>query len=81
MTQKLIIEFPDTAEIPDGVAEDQDSLRYAIVAALYRRGALTKRAARELTGDSRRYFEEKMAEHDCSLMGDEPEDVTIELNA
>lgn len=81
MAQNLTIEFPETAQLPQGLAEDQDFLRYTVAASLYQRGVLTGRAARELTGDSRRRFEEKMAEYGFSLVGSEPDDITVELNA
>ncbi len=81
MAQNLIIEFPESAQLPQGLAEDQDFLRYTVAASLYQRGVLAGRAARELTGDSRRRFEEKMAEYGYSLMGSEAEDILAELNA
>ena len=81
MTQHLTIEFPESAKLPQGLAEDQDFLRYTVVASLYQRGKLSGRAARELTGDSRRRFEEKMAEYGYPLMGSETDDISAELNA
>ena len=81
MAKNLIIEFPETASLPQGLAEDQDFLRYSIAASLYRRGVLSGRGARELTGDSRRRFEEKMAEYGFSIAGTDPADVSIELDA
>ncbi len=81
MTQHLTIEFPESAKLPQGLAEDQDFLRYTVVASLYQRGKLSGRAARELTGDSRRRFEEKMAEYGYPLLGSETDDISAELNA
>jgi len=81
MAKDLLIELPETATLPQGLAEEQDFLRYSIAASLYRRGVLSGRGARELTGDSRRRFEEKMAEYGFSIAGTDPDDVAIELDA
>ena len=81
MAQNLVIEFPETVELPKGLAEDQDFLRYTIAATLYHRGVLTGRAARQLTGDSRRRFEEKMAAYGYPLAGSDPVDIATELEA
>jgi hypothetical protein len=78
---KLIIEFPATAPVPEGLEADQDFLRYTIAATLYARERISGRQARELTGDTRRTFEEKMARYVFALQPGRPQDVSAELNA
>ncbi|MEM6796157.1 MAG: UPF0175 family protein [Acidobacteriota bacterium] len=81
MSKDLTIHFPEGARLPQGLGQQQDFLRYAVVGSLYRRGLLSGRAARQLTGDSRRQFEEKMAEYGFPLLGNDPEDLATELGA
>ena len=77
----LTIEFPATARVPEDLQADQDFLRYAIAATLYTRERISGRQARELTGDPRRVFEEKMARYGFPLQPGRPEDLSAELNA
>jgi Uncharacterised protein family (UPF0175) len=79
--QTLTIEFPETAHLPADLQARQEFLRYVVAGALYTRGLVSGREARELTGDPRRVFEEKMAEHGFPLMPSRGEDVLAELNA
>jgi len=76
---RVVIEFPDAAPLPADL--DQEFLRYAVAGALYNRGAVSGAVARMITGDSRRTFEEKMAEYGFPLLPDRDEDVAAELNA
>jgi len=80
-THKVTIEFPESAAIPPGLEDDQDFLRYTIAATLYARERISGRQARELTGDTRRTFEEKMARYGYPLQPARPEDLAAELNA
>ena len=73
--------YERTLQTVQGLAEDQDFLRYTIAATLYHRGILTGRSARLLTGDSRRRFEEKMAAYGYPLAGSDPVEITTELEA
>ena len=77
----LTIRFPDSATLPPDLQSDQEFLRYAVVGALYTRGILSGREARELTGDSRRAFEEKMSQYGYALMPSTAADIRAELNA
>lgn len=77
----LTIKFPATARVPGDLQSDQDFLRYAIAGTLYARERISGREARELTGDSRRAFEEKMAHYGFPLQPGRPEDLAAELNA
>lgn len=78
----ITIEFPSSARLPSPVlGGDQRYLRYLVAGALYANGTLSGREARQLTGDSRRAFEETMAEYGFPLMPDSPEDLEAELNA
>ncbi len=77
----LTIEFPSTARVPDDLQADQEFLRYAIAATLYARERISGREARELTGDVRRVFEEKMAHYGFPIQPGRPGDLAAELNA
>lgn len=77
----LTIEFPETAKLPEDLHVDQEFLRYAVAGALYTRGLVSGREARELTGDSRRTFEEKMSLYGYPLMPSRESDVQAELSA
>ncbi len=79
--QTLMIEFPEAVPLPEKLRGDQDFLRYLIAGALYTNGTLNGREARELTGDPRRAFEEKMARYGFPLMPGREEDILAELNA
>ena len=79
--QTLTIEFPRAVHLPERLRNDQEFLRYLLVGALYTNGTVTGREARELTGDSRRAFEEKMAKYGFPLMPAREEDLVAELNA
>jgi predicted HTH domain antitoxin len=77
----LTIEFPGTAHLPAELQRDQQYLRYLVAGTLYTRGQVSGREARELTGDSRRAFEENMARYGFPLMPDDPDSVAQELDA
>ncbi|MDY7095093.1 MAG: UPF0175 family protein [Acidobacteriota bacterium] len=63
------------------VLEDQEFARYLIAGSLYSKGLLSGEQARQLTGDARRVFEEKMAQHGFPIMPDDDEEILAELNA
>jgi len=66
-TRTLTIELPDTADIPLRIRTDQDLLRYAIAGALYACGLLSDQEARNITGDPRQVFEEKVRQYGFAL--------------
>jgi len=77
----VTIEFPATAHLPKNLQSDQEFLRYVVAGALYTRGLISGREARELTGDPRRVFEEKMSHYGYPLMPSRDSDIHAELNA
>ena len=70
----------ELATIPP-VLEDPEFTRYLIAGSLYTKGSLSGEQARQLTGDPRRIFEEKMAEYGYPMMPDDDEEILAELNA
>lgn len=74
---KLTIEL-DT--IPQ-VLRNPEFTRYLIAGSLYTQGHLSGEEARQLTGDPRRLFEEKMAEYGFPMMPDDEDEILAELNA
>ena len=77
--QRLIIDLPETAHLPAGLENDQDTLREAVAIVLYKQHRLTLREARDLMGVSRRDFEERMAGLGFSMMDER--DLQAELDA
>jgi predicted HTH domain antitoxin len=59
----------------------QADLQEAIAVTLYYKEALTLKDACELTGKTRRQFEEALADYGFSTYGHTSEDVEFELNA
>lgn len=70
----------DLPSIPP-VLEDPEFTRYLIAGSLYTKGILSGEQARQLTGDARRVFEEKMAQYGFPIMPDDDEEILSELNA
>lgn len=75
--EKLTVEL---ASIPP-VLRDPEFTRYLIAGSLYAKGVLSGEQARQLTGDQRRAFEEKMARYGFPMMPDDDEEILAELNA
>lgn len=63
------------------VLQDPEFTRYLIAGSLYSKGMLSGEQARQLTGDVRRAFEEKMAEYGFPLMPDTDDEILAELDA
>ncbi len=63
------------------VLQDADFTRYFIAGSLYIQGHLSGAEARELTGDARRVFEEKMAQYGFPIMPDDDDEIRAELDA
>ena len=80
MSNTLTIELPPTARIPEQL-RDANFVRYVLAGALYARGMVSGREARALTGDSRRVFEETMAELGQPMLPDDPTTASEELDA
>ncbi len=59
----------------------QAELQEAVAVALYYKEALSMKEACELTGKTRRQFEEALANYGFSTYGDSKEDIDFELNA
>ncbi len=78
--QTLTIEFPTDTPLPESLRSDPEYLRYLVVGTLYTQERISGKQARELTGDSRRAFEEKMARYGFPLMPGGPDDIAAELN-
>lgn len=70
----------ELASIPQ-VLKDQEFTRYLIAGSLYTKGMLSGEQARQLTGDLRRVFEEKMARYGFPMMPDDEEEIRAELHA
>lgn len=70
----------ELASIPP-VLRDPEFARYLIAGSLYTQGILSGEQARQLTGDVRRAFEEKMARYGFPIMPDDEEEIVSELNA
>lgn len=70
----------ELASIPS-VLNDPEFTRYLIAGSLYTKGLLSGEQARQITGDPRRVFEEKMAQHGFPLMPDDEQEILSELNA
>ena len=62
------------------VLKDADFTRYLIAGSLYTKGLLSGEEARELTGDARRVFEDKMSEYGFAMMPDDDDEIRAELN-
>jgi hypothetical protein len=63
------------------VLQDPEFARYLIAGSLYTKGILSGEQARQLTGDVRRAFEEKMALYGFPMMPDDDDEILAELNA
>jgi hypothetical protein len=63
------------------VLQDADFARYLIAGSLYVKGMLSGEEARELTGDARRVFEDKMAHYGFAMMPDDDDEIRAELDA
>ncbi|MBF0564433.1 MAG: UPF0175 family protein [Nitrospirae bacterium] len=74
------IEFPNAVHT-EALPLNQELARYAVAGVLYVKGYISGKEAREITGDSRRKFEENMAEYGFSIIPDTDEDIQLELNA
>ena len=72
-----------TVELPSipPVLDDPEFTRYLIAGSLYSKGLLSGEQARQLTGDVRRAFEEKMAHFGFPIMPDHDDDIRDELEA
>lgn len=72
-----------TVELPSipPVLQDPEFTRYLIAGSLYTKGILSGEQARQLTGDVRRVFEEKMSHYGFPMMPDDDEDIRSEMNA
>ena len=81
MGKTLFIELPESALIPDEVVQNQDLLRYILAGSLYSQQILTEKEAREVTGDPRRVFSQKMARYGFCLMPESDRDLALELKA
>lgn len=62
------------------VLKDADFTRYLISGLLYTKGILSGEGARELTGEARRVFEDKMSEYDFAMMPDDDDEIRAELD-
>ncbi len=60
---------------------EQAELQVAVAVALYYKEALSMKEACELTGKTRRQFEEALANYGFSTYGNFKEDIDYELNA
>lgn len=74
------IEFPNAVHT-EALPLNQELARYEVAGVLYTKGYISGNEVREITGDSRLKFEEKMAEYGFSVMPDTEEDIQLELNA
>ena len=81
MQEKITIDLPEGVQLPSGINVDQNILRYALAGVLYAKGLHSGKEAREITGDSRRKFEETMNELGFCLMPSREKDIDSELNA
>ncbi len=73
---KIFIELPDTASLK---CLDSEYLKEALVAMLYHLGKLSKQEACMALGITRRTFEELLPQFGFSVLGDDPENINIEL--
>lgn len=81
VSKTITIKLPDSAQVPSSVEADQDLLRHALAGVLYKKGILSGKEARQITGNTRREFEENLAKYGFSIMPDTDEDLESELNA
>lgn len=63
------------------VLQDPEFTRYLLAGSLYAKGILSGEQARQITGDVRRVFEEKMAHYGFPMMPDDDEEIRAELDA
>jgi hypothetical protein len=81
MNKQLLIDLPETAYIPEAIAQDQDHLRYLLAGTLYTQQLVSELEARRITGDPRRVFQEKMNRYGFCLMPESDHDIEMELSA
>ena len=72
------VDIPNTASLTD---EDKHFLKEGLVALLYYRGKLSEKEACDALGMTRRGFEDLLPQFGFSILGDDPENLKIELNA
>lgn len=78
-TKLVSINLPKHLKISEDV--ERDCLLHAFAGVLYTKGVVSGKEAREITGETRREFEENLPKYGFCIMPDTEEDINCELNA
>lgn len=79
MTDKLVIDFAKSIDLPPDVANDKKMLRDGLAAMLYHNGRISPAQAREIMGVTRREFEDRLTDFGYAVMDEN--DLAAEIAA